>query len=120
MPKINPRTVCKMANALSGVTEKEHFGSEAFSANKRIFATVWHDKKEVNLRLSLAERDRFFELDGESFIEIDNAWGREGWTRVQLEIIDREVLEEALTSAWKQSARVVPRSRSTKKKEGTK
>jgi hypothetical protein len=93
-----------MARALSGVTEKDHFGSDAFYANKRIFATVWHERNEMNLRLSPVEQRRFLLLEGEGFVEIDNAFGRQGWTKVQLEFVGRKELTEALDSAWAFSA----------------
>lgn len=104
MRKLTPRIVCEMAHALDGVTEKDHFGSDAFMANKRIFATVWHDKNGVNLRLSLKDQRNFMEQDGEGFVEIDNAWGREGWTKVQLEFVDSKLFEDALQAAWRHSA----------------
>jgi hypothetical protein len=55
---LSTKTACKMAGALDGVTLKDHFGSDAYCANKRIFATVWHEKNEVNLRLSVEQQRR--------------------------------------------------------------
>ena len=99
------------------------FGSDAFYANKRIFATVWHDKNEVNLRLSPEEQRHFLVQDGEGFVEIDNAWGRQGWTTVQLEFVDPKLFEEALYSAWKHSSESKKKSKdkvAVKKKKSSK
>ncbi|MEQ1876899.1 MAG: hypothetical protein ABL958_09655, partial [Bdellovibrionia bacterium] len=61
-----------------GVTVKNHFGSDAFCANGRIFATVWHDKNRVNLMLNQEQQKSLLLKDGsEGFIQIDGAWGRD-------------------------------------------
>ena len=99
-----------MAKELDGVIEKDHFGSDSFSANKRMFATVWHDHNSVNLRLSPKEQKEFLSMDGEGFLEIDNAWGRQGWTKVQLEFVDVDEFKSALLAAWKYSAVAVSRA----------
>ena len=103
-----------MARALEGVTEKDHFGSDAFVANKRIFATVWHDKNEVNLMLSSEQQRHVLAIDGEGFAEIDNAWGRAGATKAQLDFVDRKDFARALKLAWEHSV-----NRAAKKKATT-
>lgn len=104
MRKLTARQVCEMARSLEGVTEKDHFGSDAFCANGRIFATVWHDKNECNLMLNLEQQRNFLAIDGEGFSQIDNAWGRKGATNVQLDFVDREQFLDALKAAWVNSA----------------
>jgi hypothetical protein len=101
---ISSKQAAEMARSLEGVTEKDHFGSDAFVAHKRIFATVWHDKNEVNLMLSREQQRRFLSIDGEGFAELDNAWGRAGATRAQLAFVDRKDFLEALKAAWQNSA----------------
>jgi hypothetical protein len=102
---MNTKTACKMAAALEGVTEKDHFGSNAFHAHKRIFATVWHEKKTVNLRLTPEQQAEFLELDGDAFSIVPNAFGKQGWTTAHLEFCDKEQLAGALKAAWETSAR---------------
>lgn len=99
-----------MANSLEGVTEKEHFGSYGFYAHKRMFATFWKGKNQVNLRLSREDQKRFLE-EPEAFEEIPNAWGKQGWTTVLLEFIDRDSFKDALKSAWKASKRSVSKKK---------
>ncbi len=104
MAKLTTRAVCKLAEKFEGVTVKNHFGSDAYCANGRIFATVWHDKNRVNLMLN-QEQQKFFLLhDGsEGFIEIKNAWGRDA-IGVDLASTDADLFTEALTMAWVNSA----------------
>jgi len=93
-----------MARALDGVTEKDHFGSDAFVANKRIFATVWHNKNEVNLMLNEQQQRELLVRDGsEGFNQLDNAWGKDA-INVQLEFVDPKIFSEALKAAWVNSA----------------
>lgn len=120
---LTAQKACEMAETLDGVTVKDHFGSDAYCANKRIFATVWHDKNEVNLRLSLEEQLHFLSLDGEGFVEIDNAWGRQGFTKVQLDFVDPKNFAKALKSAWEHSvskksalSKVSPKAKAAKPK----
>ncbi len=120
---LTTHSASKLLNQLDGITLKEHFGAEAFCANGRMFATLWTEKKEVNLRLSRSEQQKFLLLDGEGFVEIHNAWGKQGWTRCQLEFVDSKDFEAAIQSAWKHSEvptskakRVKPRQKKRKKK----
>ncbi len=96
------------AKTLEGVIKKEHFGSEAFVANGRMFATVWHDQEKVNLRLSSQDQRKFLISDGEAFEKIDNAWGKQGWTCVNIKFIEVAQFMEALKCAWIYSAQKTP------------
>ena len=109
---------CDLLRKLAGVSEKDHFGSDAFSANKRMFATVWHENKSVNLRLSPDQQRHFLSQDGEAFEVIDNFWGRQGWTRLHLEFIQKDQFIEAMQAAWEYSpikASGTPKKKSAKK-----
>lgn len=101
---ISSKIACEVIRKLSSdVSEKDHFGSDAFYANKRIFATVWHKENKVNIRLTPDLQRKFLETDGEAFSEIDNAWGRQGWTTVQLEFVDKGLFSDAVQAAWDSS-----------------
>lgn len=101
---ISSKIACEVIRNLSSdVSEKDHFGSDAFYANKRIFATVWHKENKANVRLTPDLQRKFLETDGEAFSEIDNAWGRQGWTTVQLEFVDKSLFSDAVQAAWDSS-----------------
>ncbi|MBI3541741.1 MAG: MmcQ/YjbR family DNA-binding protein [Deltaproteobacteria bacterium] len=102
--RVTTQTACEMARSLEGVSEKDHFGSDAFIAHGRMFATVWHDRNEVNLMLSLEQQRQVLSIDGEGFAVIDNAWGRAGATRAQLDFVDRKDFARALKLAWEHAA----------------
>lgn len=113
---MNTKTACRLARGLDGVTEKAHFGSDAFYANKRIFATVWHERGEVNFRLTPDLQDHYIGLDGDAFSRIDNAWGRQGWTTAHLEFVEQDVFIQALKSAWEASFQARKRPQAKKAK----
>jgi hypothetical protein len=97
---MNSKQVYELAQALPEVSVKDHFGSDGFSANKRMFLTVRHEENRANLRLSPEEQRRFLSVDGDAFAQIENAWGRQGWTTVSLEYVDKSDFQKALQSAW--------------------
>jgi hypothetical protein len=97
---ISLKTAREMLLKLEGVTEKDHFGNDAFYANKRIFATIVSAKNNVNVRLPLDLQKSYLETDGEVFIEVNNAWGRQGWTTIQLEFIDKILFSDVIKVAW--------------------
>lgn len=100
MKKINTKLACELARLLEGVTERDHFGSDAFSAGGRIFATVWHDKNEVNLMFTPELQREYVGLDGEGFSAVPNKWGEKGATTAHLEELEVSVFESALRAAW--------------------
>ena len=101
------------------VTVQDHFGSDAFRTPGGIFATVWHEKKNVNLMLTPVQQRNL--VDGQGFVAIDNAWGRKGATTANLELLDRARFLEALRTAWHNSAEKASRrgskSRPARKKK---
>src|SRR3954469_20388450 len=100
---LSSKSAAEMAAALPDVSMKDHFGGDAFYANKRIFATVWHDNNEVNVRLKPTQHHYSQEKGGEAFRVIPNSWGQQGWIAICLEFIEKELFEEALKAAWETS-----------------
>lgn len=117
---VDSRVACELIHKFGDVTEKDHFGSDAFSANKRMFATVWHNEKRANIRLTPELQREFLMQNSEAFEEIDNAWGRQGWTQVNLEFIDQETFLNALQAAFECSSIKAERAVSTKPKAKSK
>ena len=100
MAKLSLKKVFEIVRALEGVTEKDHFGGDAFLANGKIFATVWSKTNTANLMLNLEQQKQLLSIDGEGFVALNNAWGRKGATCVQIEIAERSDFEDAITLAF--------------------
>jgi hypothetical protein len=114
---LTTKRACELARELPDVSEYDHFGSDAFRTVGGTFATVWHAKNSVNLNLTVEQQRRFVLIDGESFLEIDNAWGRRGWTTANLEFVDEGALRDALHAAWGNTANRPARRKAHGKKK---
>jgi hypothetical protein len=91
--------VRKLALNLESTTEAPHFDRTAFKA-KRIYATLAADGKTLNLKLTPEEQEFKTMMAPEVFSAIPNAWGRQGWTAIDLKSISKAELSAALTMAW--------------------
>ena len=87
-----------IALSLAGTTEAPHFDRQAFKV-VRIYATLAADGLSANLKLTPDEQEFKTMMAPEIFRPIDNAWGRQGWTTVELERADEAELRAALEMA---------------------
>ena len=106
------KRACLLLRALPDVTVKDHFGSDAFRANGRIFATVWHDKNEVNLMVTPAQQEALLGRDGDGYSKVPNKWGDGGATTAHLSFLDEEDFVVGMQLAYATSA--VKRTRARK------
>jgi hypothetical protein len=107
----------KILRALTDVTEKDHWGGDAFVANKRIFATAWHEENKVNVRLTPEGQRQFMKRNKAAFSTWDNAWGRQGWTAIDLNKVTKKVFRNAINAAYEHSAVAAPLGLSSKKRK---
>lgn len=80
--------------------EAPHFENLAYKVKKKIFVT--HNAKEHRccVKLSREDQDLYCLIDREMIYPVPNAWGRQGWTLVNLKKANREILTDILTSAY--------------------
>lgn len=95
----------RMALALEGVVESAHMGHPDFRVNNRIFATLHAGERTGMMKLTPEQQQTFIADHPEAFTPESGAWGRAGCTRVRLESVHEEALGEALTLAWRNTAR---------------
>jgi len=95
----------RIALSLEGASESAHMGHPDFRANGRIFATIHHDQKSGMVKLTPEQQQHFVRENPEIFVPENGAWGRAGCTKVILRPADEDILGEALTLAWQNSAR---------------
>ncbi|SRR5258706_16383644 len=85
---------------LPEVNEYDHFGKPAYRIKKKVFATLDLDKKRAVLKLSPTDQE-FFCLEYSSAIfPVKGAWGKFGWTNVDLNKISASGFSKALTASW--------------------
>jgi predicted DNA-binding protein (MmcQ/YjbR family) len=117
-----------LALALPGAEEKSHFGKADFRVQNKIFAGLAPCKRPT----PEAEEERGYfkarpelheELSGAAaFTPAEGAWGRSGWTYVELPQVELALLRELLLESWKlvAPARLVAARAAGKKPAGKK
>ena len=89
-------------------------GHPDFRANGRIFATLSPNGTQGMVKLTPAQQQVLTGANASIFTPASGAWGRQGCTMVLLKGLDDEVLGEAMTLAWQNSAQA---TRPKRKKE---
>ena len=80
--------------------EKPHFNRQAFKViNKRIFATLHESSHIANIRLPLEDQSVFCDY-GDSVYPVPNKWGQQGWTTFELSRLPKELVDDALYTAY--------------------
>jgi hypothetical protein len=91
----SPADIRKIALALDGVSEIDHWGRPAFRTKKRIFAVIRPDG--LYLHLPDERKEFLFEADPKTFVKF--MWGKRANVIVQAERISRRELETLLREA---------------------
>lgn len=93
-------TFRKLALSFPEVTEEPHFEKTSFRIKKKIFATYDAAKKRACIKLSEIDQDVFSSADKTIIFPVDNKWGKQGWTLIELEKVREELFVDALTTAY--------------------
>ena len=94
----------ELALSFPDVTEQDHFGMPSFRVKKKIFSTLWINEQRAMIKLPLVEQSIFCDYDKTIFYPVPNAWGKKGTTFVELKKVQKRMLKDALTIAWKNVA----------------
>lgn len=94
----------KMALALPETTEEPHFEKISFRVKNKIFATYDAKHNMASIKLSPVEQNIFTAADNSGMYPVDNKWGKQGWTLVELNKVNKAVFKDALTLAYCQVA----------------
>jgi hypothetical protein len=102
--------VRKIALALDGVSEIDHFARPAWRTTKRIFAVLRPDG--LFLHLPDERKDFLFEADPETFVKY--MWGKRSNVIAQIARLSRKELEGLIGEAWAYNRPVVKTRKATK------
>ena len=81
------------------VTVEPHFEKISFRIKKKIFATYDEKNNKVTVKLTEIDQDDFSSLSPNIY-PVDNKWGKQGWTFIELGEINQDLLTKTLTSAY--------------------
>jgi predicted DNA-binding protein (MmcQ/YjbR family) len=105
---ITPDSFRELAMTLEQVNEKPHFNKVSFRIKDKIFATLDSVKKKVSLKLSLLDQSVYCQISPSIAIPANGAWGKQGWTILDLQKVTKRILTEALKKAY---LNVVPKEK---------
>jgi predicted DNA-binding protein (MmcQ/YjbR family) len=97
---ISLASVRKLALALEGVDEKPHFEKISFRVKNKIFATVDIKANIVVLKLSEIDQSVFSDYGNSIIYPVPGAWGRQGWTMVEMKKVRKDLFKDALITAY--------------------
>ena len=89
----------RMVLAMPATGTKPHGNRTAFTANKKIFATLHSTEDSANLKLSLADQYVYSAADPAVY-PVPNGWARLGYTTVEYRKIPAALLKEILGRAY--------------------
>lgn len=94
-------TFRKLALSFPEATEEPHFEKISFRVKKKIFATYDEVNRRACLKLSEINQNVFSSTGNKTIIfPVDNKWGKQGWTLVELRNVKKELFVDALTTAY--------------------
>lgn len=93
-------TLRKLALSFPEATEDPHFEKTSFRVKKKIFATYDDKLKRACIKLSEIDQDVFSAADKTIIYPVDNKWGKQGWTLIDLEKVHKDLFADALTTAY--------------------
>ncbi len=92
-----------LALSFSGTEEAPHFDKAAFKVvNKRIFATLDEVRGIANLKISVVDQSVFCAFENGAIYPVPNKWGLQGWTVFELQNLPKELMLDALETAYKE------------------
>jgi len=100
MPGTSGESFAKMALSFSGAEQVPHFERVGFKVTgKRMFATYLEKDNTANIFLTPKEQAVFCKMD-KGIYPVPNKWGEKGATTFELDSVPKNILLEALLSAY--------------------
>lgn len=90
----------KLAMSFPESTEEPHFEKTSFRVKKKIFATYDQKLNRASIKLTLIDQDVFTKGSAGAIFPVDNKWGQQGWTIIQLENVQHDLFIDAITTAY--------------------
>jgi hypothetical protein len=96
---VTAASVRRQALSIEGVTEQPHFDMTSFRLGKRIFITLNKTNTKICIKLTPEDQDLFSLHDRKTIYAVPNAWGKQGWTFVELKKVRAAVMKDLLAAA---------------------
>ncbi len=93
-------TFRKSALSFPEATEEPHFEKTSFRVRKKIFATYDAKHKRACVKLSEVDQHVFSAVNNETIYPVANKWGKQGWTFIEMQKINKPLFTEILIAAY--------------------
>ncbi len=90
----------KIALSFPEAAEEPHFEKTSFRIKKKIFATYNAKENRACVKLSAIDQNVFSTTNKSIIYPVDNKWGKQGWTLIDLKNVHESVFIDALTTAY--------------------
>ncbi|WP_207420330.1 MmcQ/YjbR family DNA-binding protein [Desertivirga brevis] len=90
----------QLALSLPEVTEEPHFEKTSFRVKKKIFATYVAELQIATVKLSEIDQDVFSSNDRTVIYPVNNKWGKQGWTMIEMKRVNEGLFTDALRTAY--------------------
>ena len=95
----------KLALSFPEVIESGHMHHPDFRVGRKIFATLGYpDKDWAMVKLTQDKQKEFVQSNPGLFKLVKGAWGRQGATNIHMPAATTNIVREALTAAWRDTA----------------
>ena len=102
---MTPTDFRKLALSFPEAVESEHMHRPDFRVRGKIFARLGYPNKDwAVVKLMPDEQERFIQNDPKVFEPVKGAWGRRGNTSIYLPAATIDIVQDALTAAWRNAA----------------
>lgn len=90
----------KLTLSFPEATEEPHFEKTSFRVKKKIFATYDDIKKRACIKLLKIDQSVFSAAEKTIIFPVDNKWGKQGWTLIEMCKVHKDLFIDALTTAY--------------------
>jgi predicted DNA-binding protein (MmcQ/YjbR family) len=93
-------SVRKFALSFPEAEEMPHFEKASFRVKKKIFATLDKKNKRSVVKLSALDQSTFCSYDDAIIYPSKGAWGKQGWTVIELKKVPKKLFEDLVTTSY--------------------
>jgi hypothetical protein len=102
---MKPNKFRELALSFPEAIESAHMRHPDFRVGGKIFATLGYpDEDSAMVKLSADDQKEFVRTNPDLFQPAKGAWGRQGSTIVYLPAATSDIVREALSAAWRNTA----------------
>jgi|SRR5450755_256481 YjbR len=112
---ISEKIFIEMALSFPGTEQTPHFERIGFKVTgKRMFATYLSENNTANIFMTPEEQRVFCKMNAAHIYPVPNKWGEKGATTFEISKLPKELIMEALLSAYKEVLKSSKKNKPTK------